>query len=122
MTFTAGGNSIEIAVKTTDGKTSYSSEKSDDAKALAALVKALEELKAKSNIAYFEDESAGVEKTEIFSVLVAFNQGSQPAYEIKVTRFSQSYCVVSFNGREDQLLTLEDAQKLADAITAFFAG
>lgn len=122
MTFTAGGNSIEIAVKTTDGKTSYSSESSDDTKALGALVKALEDLKAKSNIAYFEDESADVEKTEIFSVLVAFNQGSQPAYEIKVTRFSQSYCVVSFNGREDQLLTLEDAQKLADAVTAFFAG
>lgn len=121
MTFSTGGKSLEIKLKTTDGKTSYSSDASDDGEKLAALVKALEDMRAKSNVAYFEDDAAAVEKTEIFRVLISFSEGNQPVSEIVVTRFSLNYCKVSFNGREDQLVTLEDAQKLADAISAFFA-
>lgn len=121
MTFSTGGKSLEIKLKTTDGKTSYSSDASDDGEKLAALVKALEDMRAKSNIAYFEDDAAAVEKTEIFRVLISFSEGNQPVSELVVTRFSLNYCKVSFNGREDQLVTLEDAQKLADAISAFFA-
>ena len=121
MTFSTGEKSLEIKLKTTDGKTSYSSDASDDGEKLAALVKALEDMRAKSNIAYFEDDAAAVEKTEIFRVLISFSEGNQPVSELVVTRFSLNYCKVSFNGREDQLVTLEDAQKLADAISAFFA-
>jgi hypothetical protein len=122
MTFTVGDKSLDIKLKSTDGKISYSSDASDDTDALAALVKALESMKAKSNVAFFEDDTAEVEKAEIFRVIIAFGEGNQPVSEIVVTRFSLNYCKVSFNGREDQLVTLEDAQKLADAVTAFFAG
>ena len=107
-------------MKSTDGKIAYSSDKSDDTDAINALVSALESLKATSNIAYFEDDAAAVEKNEIFSVTVALKGKS--AIEMMVTRFSMNYCIVSFNGREDQLLTLEDAQKFSDTVSAFFAG
>ena len=53
-------------------------------------------------------------------MIIGLNEKS--AIEMKVTRFSMNYCLVSFNGREDQLLTLEDAQKFADTVSAFFAG
>lgn len=120
MTFKTSAGSLTVNVKNTDGKIAYSSDKSDDTDAINALVSALESLKATSNIAYFEDDAAAVEKNEIFSVTVALKGKS--AIEMKVTRFSMNYCIVSFNGREDQLLTLEDAQKFADTVSAFFAG
>ncbi len=120
LTFTTSAGSITVNVKNTDGKYSYSSDKSDDTDAMNELVSALEALKATSNIAYFEDDDAAVEKNEIFSVTIGLK--GKNALEMKVTRFSMNYCLVSFNGREDQLLTLEDAQEFADTISAFFAG
>jgi hypothetical protein len=120
LTFKTAASSITVNVKSTDGKVSYSSDKSDDTDAINALVSALDALKATSNIAYFEDDAAAVEKNEIFSVIIGLKDKS--ALEMKITRFSMNYCLVSFNGREDQLLTLEDAQKFADTVSAFFAG
>ena len=58
----------------------------------------------------------------ISSKKAAEKASEKSAIEMKVTRFSMNYCLVSFNGREDQLLTLEDAQKFADTVSAFFAG
>lgn len=121
MTFATSAGSLTVNVKTTDGKVSYSSDKTDDADALSALVEALDALRATSNIAYFEDDAAEVEKNELFSVTVGFSEGDRSVLEMKITRFSMNYCLVSFNGREDQLLTLEDAQEFADMISAFFA-
>jgi hypothetical protein len=120
LTFKTAAGSITVNVKSTDGKVSYSSDKSDDTDAINALVSALDALKATSNIAYFEDDAAAVEKNEIFSVIIGLKDKN--ALEMKITRFSMNYCLVSFNGREDQLLTLEDAQKFADTVSAFFAG
>ena len=120
LTFKTASGSITVNVKSTDGKVSYSSDKSDDTDAVNALVSALDALKATSNIAYFEDDAAAVEKNEIFSVIIGLKDKN--ALEMKITRFSMNYCLVSFNGREDQLLTLEDAQKFADTVSAFFAG
>jgi hypothetical protein len=120
LTFKTAAGSITVNVKSTDGKVSYSSDKSDDTDAINALVSALDSLKATSNIAYFEDDAAAVEKNEIFSVIIGLKDKN--ALEMKITRFSMNYCLVSFNGREDQLLTLEDAQKFADTVSAFFAG
>lgn len=120
LTFKTAAGSITVNVKSTDGKVSYTSEKSDDTDAINALVSALDALKATSNIAYFEDDAAAVEKNETFSVIIGLK--GKNALEMKVTRFSMNYCLVSFNGREDQLLTFEDAQKFADKVSAFFAG
>lgn len=120
MTFTADENTLTVNVKNTDGKVSFSSDASDDADALEALVESLENLKATSNLAYFEDDAAAVEKTDIFSVKIAFNSGAHSELEIKVTRYSINYCLVSFNGRNDQLITLEDAETFAQMILDFF--
>lgn len=120
LTFTTSAGSMTVNVKNIDGKISYSSDKSDDTDAISALVSAFESLKATSNIAYFEDDAANVEKNEIFSVTLGIKDKN--TLEMKVKRFSMNYCLVSFNGREDQLLTLEDAEKFAAQISAFFAG
>jgi len=120
MTFTAGEDTLTVSVTNTDETVSYTSEASDDTDALAALVEALDNLKATSNIAYFEDDAAAVEETEIFSVNIAFSSGAYSELELKVTRYSLSYCLVSFNDRNDQLITLEDAEMFAQMISDFF--
>ncbi len=121
MTFAAGENALTVNVKNTDGKISYSSETSDDADAISALISELEELKATSNIAYFEDDAAEVEKILMLSVKIAFNAGSNAELEMTVERYSLNYCLVSFNGRADQLITLENAEELIGMVSAFFA-
>lgn len=118
MTFTAGGNTIAVNVKTTNGSTAFTSEIFDDADAISALIKALENLNATSNVEYFADDASLVEPTEMFSVSIAFNKGDAPALDIIIERYSQSYCLASFNGRADQLVTLEDAQAIVDMIVS----
>ena len=118
MTFTAGTQSVTVNVKNTDGNTSFDSEASDDADAVAALVKALENLTATSNVEYFADDASLVEPAEILSVEIAFNSGDAPKLDMIVERYSQNYCLVNFNGRADQLVTLEDAQAIVDMIAS----
>ena len=120
LTFTAGESTLTVNVKNTDGVISYSSDATDDADALTALIEALDGLTATSNTVYLEEDAAA-QKTEVFAVKIAFNSGADSELEIKVTRYSESYCLVSFDGREDQLITLEDAQELAGMISAIFA-
>lgn len=118
MTFTAGTQSVTVNVKNTDGTTTFDSEASDDADAVAALVKALENLTATSNVEYFADDASLVEPAEILSVEIAFNSGDAPKLDMIVERYSQNYCLVNFNGRADQLVTLEDAQAIVDMIAS----
>ncbi len=118
MIFTASGNSITVNVKNTDGKTSFTSAASDDSEAIAALVKALENLTAKSNVEFFSDDASLVEPAEMFSVEIAFNAGEAPKLDMIIARYSQNYCLVNFNGRADQLVTLEDAQAIVDMIAS----
>ncbi len=119
MAFTAGEHSITVNVKNTDGKISYSSETAEDTDALTALVEALEDLTATSNIAYLEDDAA-VEQSLMLTVKVAFNAGSDSELEMNITRYSLNYCLVSFKNRADQLITLEDAENLVGMVSAFF--
>ena len=123
LTFTAGANganNLTVNVKNTDGEISYSSDATEDTDSLTALLEALDGLKATSNVAYLEDDAAAVDKTEVFKVKIDFNAGSNSELEMKVTRYSLNYCLVSFNGREDQLITLEDAEKLVEMISVIF--
>jgi hypothetical protein len=119
MTFTVGTNTLAVNVKTADGKTSFTSSASDDAEAISALVKALENLTAKSNVEYFSDDASLVEPAEMFTVEIAFNAGDAPKLDMIIEKYSQNYCLVNFNGRADQLVTLEDVQAIIDMITSF---
>ena len=118
MTFTSGANTVTVNVKTTDGNTSFTSSASDDAEAISALVKALENLSAKSNVEFFADDASLVEPAEMFAVEIAFNAGDAPKLDMIIERYSQNYCLVNFNGRADQLVTLEDVQAIIDMITS----
>lgn len=118
MTFTSGADAVTVNVKTTDGKTSFTSSASDDVEAISALIKALENLTAKSNVEYFSDDASLVEPAEMFAVEIAFNTGAAPKLDMIIERYSQSYCLVNFNGRADQLVSLEDAQAIVDMIAS----
>lgn len=121
LTFTAGENTLKVKVENTDGKISYSSDATEDTDALTSLIEALDGLKAASNVAYFEDDAAAVEKAVMLTIKIAFNVGDAAELEMTVERYSLNYCKVSFNGRDDQLITLEDAEKLVGMISAIFA-
>ncbi len=117
MTFTAGNNSITVKVKNTDGKTSFSSDASDDVDAISALVKALEDMKVKSNVAYLDTPATGEEKSEIFSVKVTFSSYELSEVDIVVKAYSNEYCIVNFDSLHGRLVTLEDAEKLVAMIS-----
>ena len=85
---------------------------------VSALVKALENLTAKSNVEFFADDASLVEPTEMFAVEIAFNAGDAPKLDMIIETYSQNYCLVNFNGRADQLVTLEDAQAIVEMITS----
>ena len=116
MTFTAGGKTVKVDLKNTDGKISYSSDYSDDTDAITALVAALEDISAISNVAYLDEGAASGENTEIFTVKVAFTSGETS--EIRVTKYSAEYCLVEFGIMNGRLVTLEDAEAFAAMITA----
>lgn len=116
MTFTAGGKTVKVDLKNTDGKISYSSDYSDDTDAISALVAALEDISAISNVAYLDEGAASGENTEIFTVKVAFTSGETS--EIRVTKYSAEYCLVEFGIMNGRLVTLEDAEAFAAMITA----
>lgn len=121
LTFKADGNTLKVNVNNTDGKISYSTNASEDTEAVSALIATLDALKATSNIAYLEDDAAAVEKELMLAVKIAFNAGDNAELEMEITRYSLNYCLVSFNGRSDQLITLEDAEELVGLVSAFFA-
>lgn len=116
MTFTAGGKTVKVDLKNTDGKISYSSDYSDDTDAITALVAALEDISAISNVAYLDEGAASGENTEIFAVKVTFTSGETS--EIRVTKYSAEYCLVEFGIMNGRLVTLEDAEAFAAMITA----
>lgn len=116
MTFAAGGNSITVNVKNTDGTASFSSESSDDADAISALVKALEDMTVTSNTAYLDTPTTSDEKSEIFSVKVKLTSIESSEAEIAVKAYSDAYCLVDFDNMHGRLVTLEDAEALVEMI------
>ena len=116
MTFTAGERVITVSVKNTDTTISFASDMSDDTDAIAALVAALEDISAISNVAYLDEGAASGENTEIFTVKVAFTSGETS--EICVTKYSAEYCLVEFGIMNGRLVTFEDAEAFAAMIAA----
>ena len=117
LTFKAAGNTLTVNVNNTDGKISYSSTTSDDIEAIEALIAKLDALKATSNVAYLKSEEELAQKELMLAVKIAFNKGESAELEIEITRYSQSYCRVKFGHRNDQLITLEDAEALIGLVT-----
>jgi len=117
LIFKAAGNTLTVNVKNTDGKITYSSTASDESDAIAALITKLDDLKATSNVAYLKDEDTDVEKELLLAVKIAFNAGEYSDLEMEITRYSRNYCLVKFGLRNDQLITLEDAEALIGLIT-----
>ena len=118
ITFTAGGDSIAVNVKNTDGTASFSSASSDDADAISALVKALENMTVMSNSAYLDAPTTSDEKSEIFSVKVKLTSIELSEVEIVVTAYSEAYCLVEFDNMHGRLVTLAEAEALAEMIAA----
>ena len=116
MTFTAGERVITVSVKNTDTTISFASDMSDDTDAIAALVAALEDIYAVSNLAYLDEGVAIGEKTEMFSVKATLTSGE--TVEIGVSKCSDAYCVVDFGLMNGRLVTFEDAEAFAAMIAA----
>lgn len=119
MEFTVGDNALTVKVINKDGKISFESDATDDSDAISALLKSLQDLSATSNTAYFEGDPSAEKKT-VFSLALKLNSGDNSELEMKIETYSEKYCRVYFNGRDDQLITLEDAQTFADEITELF--
>lgn len=117
LTFKAAEKTLTVNVNNTDGKISYSSSATEDTEALSALISKFDALKATSNVAYLKDEDTSVEKELMLAVKIAFNAGDNSELEMEITRYSQSYCLVKFGLRNDQLITLEDAEALIELVT-----
>ena len=116
MTFTAGGEPVKVNVEVTDGKIAYSSDTTNDADAIGALVKAFEDMKTVSNAAYL-DPSDGVEGMgEMLAVYVELDSGSEVS--VVVRRYTDEYCVVTFDFMDGRLITREDVNAFIDMIYA----
>lgn len=112
LTFTAGEGALTVKVNNTDGGITYSSSATEDAEALAALTAKLDALKATSNTAYLESKLTDAERSLLLSIRLALNAGDSTELEMNITRYSTNYCLVSFNGRQDQLVTAEAVEEL----------
>ncbi len=118
MTFTAGGETVKVNVESTDGKISFSSDVSDDADAIGALVKAFENMKTVSNVAYFDASFNEDPKGELFAVYVALRSQPGSGVTVSVRGYTDEYCVVSFDFMDGRLIAYEDADAFIDMIFA----
>ena len=119
ITFAAGENSLTVNVENKDGKISYSSEVSKDSEKISALLKLLQDTAATSNTAYFEGDASADKKT-LLSLTVKLNSGDLSELEMRIETYSTEYCRVYFDGRDDQLITLQNAEKIVNAVSEFF--
>lgn len=123
MIFTADrkGGSITYAI---DGKEIEYSE-------IKGFIDALSAAKASASTKLPEDEndtdSIPVENTEISDIVVltvdiVFEslEGLEDSFTLKITRFNDKYNRVSFMGRDTQLITLADSEKISSAFLAVF--
>ncbi len=121
VSFSAGANTLSVALSHTDGKITYTDQSGAELNydAYAKICNALEELRATSYTSVYEgDESFGNEL--IFKADLTFNAGETAAATLEIRRYSEKYCVVSFMGRGDQLVTLEKANSLATLLGDYF--
>ena len=116
MTFTAGGEPVKVNVEVTDGKIAYSSDTTNDADAIGALVKAFEDMKTVSNAAYLDPSDGAEGMGELFAVYVELDSGSEVS--VVVRRYTDEYCVVTFDFMDGRLIAREDADAFIDMIFA----
>ena len=91
-----------------------------DYNAFALICEELEKATATSYTSVYEGDGA-YGNDIIFKAVFRFNSGKVPEASLEISRYSEKYCKVSFMGREDQLITLEKAEKMASLLSDYFA-
>lgn len=56
----------------------------------------------------------------VFCAEFEFDSSDVKEAKLEIRNYSENYCRVSFMGRDDQLVTVENAQKLADILADYF--
>ena len=123
MKFTASGAVLDVAVTHgTDGVTyTDASGIAFDLTRFTAVTDKLGAMTATSDTAYVEPvSSAGTDL--LFRAEFTYNHGDVASTALEIREYSGAYCRVSFMGRDDQLVTREDAIALVDTFLAYFDG
>ena len=124
MIFTGNGKTLSVTVRHgEDDSVSYSAAdgtKINEEK-LQTLLTALAEAKTSAFASDLErDPSAGSDT--VFSLALTFSKGDVLNAELTISRYSESYNLVSFMGSADRLITVDETAALTDALTAYFEG
>lgn len=122
ITFTARENTLSVLLTHAGNKISYSCDDGAelDYNAFALICEELEKATATSYTSVYEGDGA-YGNDIIFKAVFRFNSGKVPEASLEISRYSEKYCKVSFMGREDQLITLEKAEKMASLLADYFA-
>lgn len=121
ISFSAGANTLNVALSHTGGKITYTDKSGAELNydAYAKICDALENLTATSYTSVY-DGDASFGNDLIFKADFIFNAGETAAATLEIRRYSEKYCVVSFMGRADHLVTLEKANGLAALLGDYF--
>jgi hypothetical protein len=121
ISFSAGEKTLSVALTHSDGKTTYSDKSGAtlEYSSYSKICKALEELKATSYTSVYEGDPA-FGNDLIFKVDFTFNAGDRASATLEIRRYSEKYCVVTFMDRADQLVTLDEANAIANLLFDYY--
>lgn len=118
--FTAGGKTVRVNIThgaDTDVFTDLAGKELSEEKLekFKAVLDALAETEAKSDTSLTEKKE-DAEENEIFRAEFTFVNGKRTSGTLVVTRWAGNYCRAAFLDRDSQLITLSDAEKLAELV------
>ena len=120
VVYTAGTSVLEVKLTHADGTTAYTLANGEtlDFDKYSEIAETLAGITATSYTSVLEADSS-VGNDLIFSAKYSFNSGSRSEGTLEIRKYSQSYAVVSFMGRDDQLITMDEANSLAALVAAY---
>lgn len=117
MGFSTADGSFDVKVNNKNGEITYSREDGElDSAAFLSALSELDALVASSNTEYLE--GSGGEGTLVYFTL-ELELVSGELLVMTAESYTDSYARVTFNGRDDQLITAQSAEKLATTLSAF---
>lgn len=121
--FTAGGKSASVILShNTDGTGyAYAGGGAVDAEKFSAVTAALHALKVDTYSDLVERDAAQ-SADPIFSLTLSFNYEGASDMTLSLIPYTENYCLVSFAGREDQLVLRDSLTDLLDAVSALAEG
>ncbi len=121
--FTAGGKSAAVTLSYLSGETeyAYAGGGAVDAEKFSAVTAALHALKVDTYSDLVERDAAQ-SADPIFSLTLSFNYEGASDMTLSLIPYTENYCLVSFAGREDQLVLRESLTDLLDAVSALAEG